>query len=424
MAYEPVFGQMPLASPFELGHGASSLAAASAPPMFGAVASPAPVQHFAPAKPPSFLQRALARLFPVPEAMGGLLSNEDLHSARRQGLLALGASMLSREGGTNGFAPTALQALGHGIAAGQQATQGASQYALQAQEAAQQLALQQQQKEAALRIQAQFPMGQAGQSVESTLDNARQAAGAYMQAGMMDKAKDVAASVKDLTPPNEAAAHALISVDGGDRMILADPKTGKPIYTYPKGLPPQTSEQVQQHAQQLYQREQGIAGDYQQQTKTFATVAQQIGVFNESVAGARRGDAAAQMQMVYSYMHILDPNSSVREGEYANASNAAGVPEVVRNMWNKLQKGAFLPPDAVNRFAAQVNKDAAMWHRRLQPYITHFSRRAKDNGVDPKHVVQDYFDDGGAASTSSAAPSGRAAVPAAQSDTAWKQFDY
>ena len=94
MAYEPVFGQMPLASPFELGHGASSLAAASAPPMFGAVASPAPVQHFAPAKPPSFLQRALARLFPVPEAMGGLLSNEDLHSARRQGLLALGASML------------------------------------------------------------------------------------------------------------------------------------------------------------------------------------------------------------------------------------------------------------------------------------------------------------------------------------------
>ena len=43
-------------------------------------------------------------------------------------------------------------------------------------------------------------------------------------------------------------------------------------------------------------------------------------------------------------MKILDPGSTVREGEFANAANAGGVGDKVISVYNKLKKGAFLSP--------------------------------------------------------------------------------
>ena len=41
-------------------------------------------------------------------------------------------------------------------------------------------------------------------------------------------------------------------------------------------------------------------------------------------------NAAGDMALIFSYMKMLDPNSTVREGEYATAEAAAGVPAVER----------------------------------------------------------------------------------------------
>lgn len=56
----------------------------------------------------------------------------------------------------------------------------------------------------------------------------------------------------------------------------------------------------------------------------------------------RAPHAANDMAMVFSYMKLLDPNSSVREGEYANAENAGSIPEKWRNAFNKAKDGQFL----------------------------------------------------------------------------------
>jgi hypothetical protein len=48
---------------------------------------------------------------------------------------------------------------------------------------------------------------------------------------------------------------------------------------------------------------------------------------------------------IFSWMKILDPGSTVREGEYATSENARGVPDTIKNYWNKVVKGLILTPE-------------------------------------------------------------------------------
>lgn len=55
-----------------------------------------------------------------------------------------------------------------------------------------------------------------------------------------------------------------------------------------------------------------------------------------------KGTPMANIGAVFSYMKILDPGSTVREGEAASAQNAAGVPDRIRNYYNQLVSGQGL----------------------------------------------------------------------------------
>lgn len=55
-----------------------------------------------------------------------------------------------------------------------------------------------------------------------------------------------------------------------------------------------------------------------------------------------KGTPMANIGAVFSYMKILDPGSTVREGEAASAQNAAGVPDRIRNYYNQMVSGQGL----------------------------------------------------------------------------------
>ena len=48
---------------------------------------------------------------------------------------------------------------------------------------------------------------------------------------------------------------------------------------------------------------------------------------------------AGDIALVFSYMKVLDPNSAVRETEYATAENAGNIPQRIRATWNKVFEG-------------------------------------------------------------------------------------
>lgn len=60
------------------------------------------------------------------------------------------------------------------------------------------------------------------------------------------------------------------------------------------------------------------------------------------VASAEDPSAAGDLALIFNYMKILDPGSTVREGEFATAQNAGGVDDRVRSLFNNLQQGQRL----------------------------------------------------------------------------------
>lgn len=64
--------------------------------------------------------------------------------------------------------------------------------------------------------------------------------------------------------------------------------------------------------------------------------------------------AAGDLSLIFNYMKMLDPGSTVREGEFATAEKAAGVPEQIRNQYNKIMKGERLTPSQRKDFLNQA----------------------------------------------------------------------
>lgn len=65
-------------------------------------------------------------------------------------------------------------------------------------------------------------------------------------------------------------------------------------------------------------------------------------------------NAVGDLSLIFGYMKMLDPGSVVREGEFANASNAAGVDDRVRNLYNRLISGERLTAGQRASFKGQA----------------------------------------------------------------------
>ena len=77
-------------------------------------------------------------------------------------------------------------------------------------------------------------------------------------------------------------------------------------------------------------------------------------------ASAEDASAAGDLALIFNYMKILDPGSTVREGEFANAQNSGSVPTRIRGLYNQVMEGTRLTDaqraDFVNRAGRLFNK--------------------------------------------------------------------
>lgn len=62
------------------------------------------------------------------------------------------------------------------------------------------------------------------------------------------------------------------------------------------------------------------------------------------------GTGPASIALVFKFMKALDPTSVVREGEFATAEKSAGVPEAIRNTYNRLVSGERLGDVQIKQF--------------------------------------------------------------------------
>lgn len=101
---------------------------------------------------------------------------------------------------------------------------------------------------------------------------------------------------------------------------------------------------------------------------------------------------AGDLSLIFGYMKILDPTSVVREGEQASASNARGVPDMVRNIHNKILKGDKLTPAQRAQFRDEATKLAQAQQRSMDPIKRRFGALARNYGADSATVVSDPYE--------------------------------
>jgi len=123
---------------------------------------------------------------------------------------------------------------------------------------------------------------------------------------------------------------------------------------------------------------------------------------------AQKPDAAGDLSMIFAYMKMLDPNSVVREQEFANAQNAAGVPDRIRNIYNKAMEGTRLTPEQRTQFVGQAKGLLENAKNNQAQVRRTYGSRAKQWGI-PESMVLDEEDPllvggGGAMPTGAKAP--------------------
>ena len=117
----------------------------------------------------------------------------------------------------------------------------------------------------------------------------------------------------------------------------------------------------------------------------------QASAFGRVIASAENPSAAGDLALIFNYMKVLDPGSTVREGEFATAQNAAGVPGRVISLYNNLIKGERLNPEQRGDFVSRSRMLFQQAERGFQGIRDQYKSIAQDYGFDLDRAVPDIF---------------------------------
>jgi hypothetical protein len=130
-----------------------------------------------------------------------------------------------------------------------------------------------------------------------------------------------------------------------------------------------------------------LADDYTAASKNYIIRAQ---AYQTLKGAADNPSAAGDIVMIFAFMRLQDPTSTVREGEFATAQNAAGVPDRIRVLYNKALAGERLSPAQRADFVDQSARQFRQAQQEQRGLLGVYSQRAQRANLNPADVVIDY----------------------------------
>lgn len=140
-----------------------------------------------------------------------------------------------------------------------------------------------------------------------------------------------------------------------------------------------------------------ILKDFNDRAASFGTIISSVNIpeNQEALQAIQRGEtvssiegtAAGDIAMVFAFMKVLDPGSTVREGEFDKAASAAGVPGRFRTAIQRLGKGDSLNPEQRADFLNTVVRQFEQSKISAQPTLDEFTSRAERSGVNPATFI-------------------------------------
>ncbi len=129
-----------------------------------------------------------------------------------------------------------------------------------------------------------------------------------------------------------------------------------------------------------------LADDYARDSKVYFDMRS---AYNRIQTSVKTVGPAGDLSLLYNYMKMLDPGSTVREGEFATAQNAGSAFSVIGGAYNKIVNGQRLTDGQRADFANQASELFKSANAQQQQINTQYTSRADQFGVPPSLVIQD-----------------------------------
>jgi len=168
-------------------------------------------------------------------------------------------------------------------------------------------------------------------------------------------------------------------VDLGNSIAFVDPITLQTVKVIQKSRDPKDTSSG----------EDTVRKEFFGQAKPYIEISQAYRKIEEAT---KVPSAAGDVSLIFAFMKILDPGSVVREGEFATAQNAGGIPDRIRAQYNAAVDGQRLAPaqreDFLNQAKNLARSQQQMFENQLLPF---YSNIAEQRGYDVNKVVDNPF---------------------------------
>jgi hypothetical protein len=112
--------------------------------------------------------------------------------------------------------------------------------------------------------------------------------------------------------------------------------------------------------------------------------------YGKVVSAAKDPSPAGDIALIFGFMKTLDPNSTVREGEFATAQNAGSVPERIQAMYNSVIQGTRLTSPQRSDFINQAGGQFKVYQDRKAVADQFFTGLSERSGINPQDVLVPY----------------------------------
>jgi len=181
-------------------------------------------------------------------------------------------------------------------------------------------------------------------------------------------------------PAGAPGAVAAPTVPGAAPRAPMAPAAGAAAPTGPQPIIPGTGKG--------FANEKDLRSEFTAQMKPYIELAQ---AFRKVEAAALNPSAAGDISLVYGYMKILDPGSTVMQGEQATAQNAGGVPDRIRATYNKALTGESLADNVRLDFYSQARNLIESQRQMAADVGDRYKQYADAYKLDSNQIVFDPF---------------------------------
>lgn len=194
------------------------------------------------------------------------------------------------------------------------------------------------------------------------------------------------------TPEPYNLSQGMVRFDGGNRPVASVPAA-------PSDKDP---------TDRKFARANQLRDEYFKQTGVYEALA---GTYNKILAATRDPSIAGDIALVFHYMKILDPTSTVAKGEQAEANNAGNVPQRIQSLYNSLILGeSKLDAKIRADFVSKAKETYGAQRELYQKKRANYSKLATRAEVDPIDVIGDDIGIDDAVGGSAPADTGKPAL--------------